>query len=133
VIKQLCVNKYTTFLIVCPWDLFRVTQIFNLIGYCLLLNMYDYSSSSEYKLILRMKIVLPFCGPEKTLVSITYFLIFIIINRVPLHKPLVRFKFLIKITIEFGFNNTWICNSCGGSAVTSNSLRSSNRYTVVLR
>ena len=70
------------FLIVCPLDLFRVTKIFNLIGYYLLLNKYDYSSSSEYKLILRMKIVLPFCGPEKTLVSITYFLIFMIINRV---------------------------------------------------
>jgi len=110
-----------------------VKKIFNLIGYCLLLNMYDYSPSSEYKLILGMKIVLPFCGPEKTLVSITYCLTFLIINGVPLHKPLARFKFLINITIEFGFNNTWICNSRGSSAVTSNTLRSSTRYTVVLR
>jgi len=32
--------------------------------------MYDYSTSSEYKLIFGMKIVLPFYGPKKTFVSI---------------------------------------------------------------
>ena len=117
------VSIYTPqFCTVCPCDLFIVTLKANLIGNCLLLNKNGDSSSSGYKLIRGMNIVCPFCGPDKTLASITYCLIVLTINRVPLHNP---FKFRINITIAFGYK----CNSCGGSPATSNSLRNSTGYS----
>ena len=71
--------------------------------------------------------MLPFCGPDKTSVSITNYLKFLIISHVSLHQPLERFNFLIKITIVFGYKR----NSCGGSPATSNSFRNSTEYNAV--
>ena len=118
-VKQRRVDIYTEFLHCLSLGLF-----YCLFRNCLLLNINGDSSSSGYKLILVMNIVCPFCGPDKTFVSITYFLTVLIINRVPLHKPFARFKFHINITFEFGFK----CNSCGGSPAISNSLRNSTEY-----
>ena len=92
------VSIYTPhFCTVCPCDLFIVTQKDNLIGNCLLLNKNCDSFSSGYKLIRGMNIVCPFCGPDKTLASITYCLIVLTINRVPLHNP---FKFRINSPVK---------------------------------
>jgi hypothetical protein len=102
--------------IVWPWDLLIVITNTNLIGNWRSLN--SFRTSVSIIGIRGNNIISPRNFPFKTMVSITYFIHFLMTNHVPLHNHR-EFKSRSKITGD----RTFSCKLCGSMAGKSNEFK----------